>query len=274
MVNGESEVTMELEQRVKTLEYEVKILKNEVQRTLLDIQEQVLIHYYPMLRIDEPKPSDGTVQAVEQLRARNSVPAPAASAAPAAPPIASPAPAAPIAAPPAASAPSAAPAVASVEAAAPTVKKVSLEEIRQAQKELATEEVPSSTAAVNKLVEWAKKPETLSHGDGNGNGNIPFMRRAEDKPKALSYGGSNGNGNGSGNGNEDDNGHGDAQPSSARSTLKLLEWMLNTASKVNGDENDGVSVDMLEQLTKLNSLVDRAGGVEQALRLLEEAKLG
>ncbi len=29
---------MELEQRVKTLEYEIKILKNEVQRTLLDIQ--------------------------------------------------------------------------------------------------------------------------------------------------------------------------------------------------------------------------------------------
>ncbi len=247
---------MELEQRVKTLEYEIKILKNEVQRTLLDIQEQVLIHYYPTLRMEETKPSEGTVLTIEQLRARN--PAPAA-------------PAVPPAAPPAPSVPPAAPAVASVEAAAPMVKKVSLEEIRQAQKELATEDAPSN-AAVNKLVEWAKKPEAVPHG--NGDGNIPFMRRAEDKPKAVSYGSSNDNGSGSGNGNGDDNGYGDAQPASAHSTLKLLEWVLNTASKVNGAENDGVSADMLGQLTKLNALVDRAGGVEEALRLLEEAKVG
>ena len=43
----------ELEGRVKTLEYEMKILKNEIQRTLLDIQEQVLIHYYPSLRMED-----------------------------------------------------------------------------------------------------------------------------------------------------------------------------------------------------------------------------
>lgn len=41
---------MELEQRVKALEFDMKILKNEIQRTLLEIQEQVLIHYYPALR--------------------------------------------------------------------------------------------------------------------------------------------------------------------------------------------------------------------------------
>ena len=61
---------MELEQRVKTLEYEMKILKNEVQRTLLDIQEQVLVHYYPALRTEESKPSEGTIQAIEALRSR------------------------------------------------------------------------------------------------------------------------------------------------------------------------------------------------------------
>jgi hypothetical protein len=44
---------MDLEHRVKTLEHEVKILKNQIQRTLLEIQEQVLTHYYPSLRSEE-----------------------------------------------------------------------------------------------------------------------------------------------------------------------------------------------------------------------------
>ena len=61
---------MELEQRVKALEYEMKILKNEVQRTLLDIQEQVLIHYYRALRSEESSPSDGTRQTSEAIRAK------------------------------------------------------------------------------------------------------------------------------------------------------------------------------------------------------------
>jgi hypothetical protein len=64
------EMLVELEQRVKTLEYEMKILKNEVQKTLLDIQEQVLIHYYPTLRTEETKPSEGLVQAIEALRSK------------------------------------------------------------------------------------------------------------------------------------------------------------------------------------------------------------
>jgi hypothetical protein len=38
-----------LEDRVKQLEDELKVLKNEIQATLLDIQEQVLSHYYPSL---------------------------------------------------------------------------------------------------------------------------------------------------------------------------------------------------------------------------------
>lgn len=40
---------MALEDRVKLLEDELKVLKNEIQTTLLDIQEQVLSHYYPSL---------------------------------------------------------------------------------------------------------------------------------------------------------------------------------------------------------------------------------
>ncbi len=59
----------QLEQRVKALEYEMKILKNEVQRTLLDIQEQVLIHYYPSLRAEEEETLTGGIrQSLESIR--------------------------------------------------------------------------------------------------------------------------------------------------------------------------------------------------------------
>ena len=61
---------MELEQRIKALEYELKILKNEIQRTLLDIQVQVLTHYYPTLRAEDTEPSEGTQQALDTLRAK------------------------------------------------------------------------------------------------------------------------------------------------------------------------------------------------------------
>ncbi len=58
----------QLEQRVKALEYELKIIKNQVQRTLLDIQEQVLIHYYPSLRAEEETPTEGILQSLEAIR--------------------------------------------------------------------------------------------------------------------------------------------------------------------------------------------------------------
>ena len=45
---------MKLETRVETLEHELKILKNEIQETLLEIQSQVLEHYYSSLRSDLP----------------------------------------------------------------------------------------------------------------------------------------------------------------------------------------------------------------------------
>jgi len=58
----------QLEQRVKSLEYEIKILKNEIQRTLLDIQEQILVHYYPSLRTEEAGPSESAIQSLESIR--------------------------------------------------------------------------------------------------------------------------------------------------------------------------------------------------------------
>lgn len=58
---------MELEERVKALEYEVKILKNQIQGTLLDIKEQILIHYYPSLRAEESSPSEGVLRSFEAI---------------------------------------------------------------------------------------------------------------------------------------------------------------------------------------------------------------
>lgn len=47
---------MSLEDRVETLEHELKILKNEIESTLLEIQNQVLVHYYPAFRAEETLP--------------------------------------------------------------------------------------------------------------------------------------------------------------------------------------------------------------------------
>ncbi|MCL4395096.1 MAG: hypothetical protein M1482_09900 [Chloroflexi bacterium] len=208
---------MELEQRVKTLEYEMKILKNEVQRTLLDIQEQVLVHYYPVLRTEETKPSEGMIQSIEALRARQMPGAPVAAA----PEPAVPAPAAP--------APQLAPVAAAAPAApAPALKKVTLEEIRAAQNEL----VPDSVA---------KAAVTAPQVDAGSNGNR------------------HGNGDGIG-----------AQTAADSASLKLLELLAAGKPAAQSEDKQG----MLDQLTKLNSLVERAGSVEEALRMLGEAKVG
>lgn len=47
---------MNLETRVETLEHELNILKNEIEETLLEIQDQVLMHYYPSLRAEDSTP--------------------------------------------------------------------------------------------------------------------------------------------------------------------------------------------------------------------------
>lgn len=45
---------MNEESRIEALEHELKILKNEIHSTLLEIREQILNHYYPELRAEEP----------------------------------------------------------------------------------------------------------------------------------------------------------------------------------------------------------------------------
>jgi hypothetical protein len=40
----------EIQQRVKALEYDIKLTKDDIQRMLLDIQEQLLVHRFPTLR--------------------------------------------------------------------------------------------------------------------------------------------------------------------------------------------------------------------------------
>ncbi len=109
---------MELDARVKALEYELKILKNEIQRTLLDIQEQILIHYYPSLRSEDTAPP---AEAVAQLAARTI---------PAGPPPSTP---------------------------VPAIKKVSLDEIRSSQPAVVAVPKASGSvdqAAMVKLMEW------------------------------------------------------------------------------------------------------------------------
>ena len=125
---------MELDQRVKALEYELKILKNEVQRTLLDIQEQILVHYYPSLRSEDTTPP---AEAITQL-ARS---------------------AAPIAA-----APNTVATKPPVPAAVPIVaKKVSLDEIRATQPGLIAPKASGSVdqATMVKLLEWVN--DSLVH---------------------------------------------------------------------------------------------------------------
>ncbi len=137
---------MELEQRVKTLEYEFKILKNEIQRTLLDIQEQILVHYYPALRQDETTPSDGIVQTVDQLRAKRGVTE-------SAPPSPAPAPAVPDPASLNKIVEWAKQPTGDGASSPPAVKKVSLDDIRGAQADPRV--APPAAIDTGKLVEWA-----------------------------------------------------------------------------------------------------------------------
>ncbi len=120
---------MELEQRIKTLEYEMKIVKNEIQRTLLDIQEQVLIHYYPNLRLEETTAPKGVLDAVEAIRAKQAQPEAAAPA------------------------------------AVPTVKKVSLEEARAVTTHAAPVAEPTGPVNIVKLVDWATSSSAKIGGE-------------------------------------------------------------------------------------------------------------
>ncbi|MBC7337323.1 MAG: hypothetical protein H5U01_13805, partial [Clostridia bacterium] len=65
---------MDLEQRIRKLEDELKILKNQIQATLLDIEEQLMGHYYPSLRSSTPEQPDPPPSM--RLRERDNVVAP------------------------------------------------------------------------------------------------------------------------------------------------------------------------------------------------------
>lgn len=116
---------MELEQRVKALEYEIKILKNEIQRTLLEIQEQVLLHYYPALRSDESAPSEAIIQSLDQARQKQA---------------------------------------SGANSPAPTgVKQVTLEQIRAAQGQAPDVEAQKE-AVKQQLVEWVRESAVMIGG--------------------------------------------------------------------------------------------------------------
>jgi len=59
---------MSLETRVETLEHEFKILKNEIESTLIEIQNQILLHYYPTLRAEESEPPKDLLPRAEAAR--------------------------------------------------------------------------------------------------------------------------------------------------------------------------------------------------------------
>ena len=126
---------MELEQRVKALEYELKILKNEIQRTLLDIQEQVLVHYNPTLRTEEPSVPEGAVQTAapgpihtngkDKAAVARSIPANNSDAV----------------------------SLTDLDAPLPKVRKISLNEVRAAHSEIPTQ--TDEIGRMGKLLDWA-----------------------------------------------------------------------------------------------------------------------
>jgi outer membrane biosynthesis protein TonB len=260
---------VELEQRVKTLEYELKILKNEIQRTLLDIHEQVLIHYYPTLRMEETQAPATVVQAVETARAKQPMrPEAAATAAPpppaptpvapvappvpAAPLLPTPTPVAPVAPPvpvasppppaPAMSAPApepAAPPDAPAEAPVTSVKRVSLNDIRAARTEAAAA-VPSSSPQANliKLVEW-----TVNAAARFGNDRTVQLVDTLAKKGIVD-----------------------------RATKNAL-FQVISLNKAPAPERVAVN-DLLDEMLKLDKLLGRTADAEAALTLIEEAGLG
>ena len=121
-----------------------------------------------------------------------------------------------------------------VTAAAPVLRKVSLEEIRAAQSELETEVMPADPVAADKLVEIVQKPASRSRESHNR----------------------------------------DAAVLAERGGVKLLEWLMSSATKIDGERDEKRVNEVLDKLSKLNSLVDRASTMEEALRLIEEDELG
>ncbi len=229
---------MELEQRVKTLEYEMKILKNEIQRTLLDIQEQILVHYYPALRADGTEASEGLIQAMDALRAKQGT-GPTA-------PVAKPAPTDDTTAQPLEQAGTARPlnsaqqaiAPAAPEPPLPVVKKVTLDAVRAARAGTTGAPQAAEPAGLPKLVEWAMATATKIGGER--------LKRILTVLSARNI----------------------ITPDMATVLLQIAA--LNQAS---APENIPVNK-ILDELLVLDRLLARPGDAEEALALIEEANLG
>jgi len=117
-------VLVKLEDRVKALEYEMKILKNEIQRTLVDIREQLLIHYYPDLRAEEFSPPEDMIPPAEVAREEGGM--------------------------------------LEEGPGRPKVKQVSLEEIRAAQESASTAPADERPADGKQEADWSVLPELLA----------------------------------------------------------------------------------------------------------------
>jgi hypothetical protein len=210
-----------LEQRIKTLEYEFKILKNEIQRTLLDIQEQVLIHYYPNLRAAEPSTTEDVKHALDSLHEKQA-PAGAQAATPGQ--------------------------AASGEASAP-VKKVTLEEIRKTQQEGIPAAAPEEAPAEKKETIDQTTLTNLSSWVSSSVAKIGSERTRKllDVTAQRGY--------------------------LAPDVCEVLGRL--TMLGVQADPQEKVATnDILHALLRLNELLGRAADAEQALSLIDEAKLG
>lgn len=199
---------MELEQRVKALEYEMKILKNEIQKTLLDIQEQILVHYYPTLRSEQPARIESAPPPLELPRPKEppSVPEPTL----------------------------------------PVVKKVSLDEIRATHTDPKivlqsnTQAAPQTSDAMQlrHLMDWALHSASQIGGD-----------RTVQLIEACSRRGI--------------------------VTPEIKELLLQVAPLNRRAAPEQVAlIDIIRTILKLDSILEREVDTEEALALVEEAKLG
>jgi hypothetical protein len=260
-----------LEQRIKQLEYEFKILKNEIQRTLLDIQEQILVHYYPALRAEEEAPAQEVQQAFESVREKRGtlggevrVAAPSSSGAMPAPaplPVQSaPAPAMmsmPAAAPaamPAAATMVAMPSPAPVMDTTPAVKKVSLEEVRR------TREVPTGDMEMI----GAPSPQAAAEATrGMDQASVVALSNWVTTSVAKI-------------GTERTRKLIDVSAQRGFVANEIKDTLVRLAMLGGGmDPGEKVAVnEILNALLKLGELLGRGTNVEEALSVIEEAKLG
>lgn len=210
---------MDLEQRVKALEYEVKVLKSEIQRTLLDIQEQILVHYYPVLRSEEPAPPEAAVKAAEAWHSKNNGSTPATVI----PPVVVPNPA---------DARSANP----LEEQPPFVRQVSVAEARARHGETAPK--VDEAGQMSKLLEWA-----LNSAAQIGSDRFKALLDACEARKVL--------------------------PTDLRDLLiRIAPLNRRLAPETVG------SREIIQVIMQLDEILGRAADVEEALLLIEEAKLG